>query len=929
MSYLSPALRALATLADLELREIERLKGFAEVLCPRALTSVQAEAWLDWADSLPRDLPAGATVISIDPEEEAFDGALTSYANRLAQWGLRLGHFPDAKTATEFADMLEMTLLSGLVAPATGLASGHRVHPTAGDWLPEAPEIAPLYLDDHAGRSAINQLSIEARAKSLATAAQTRLAQALDDITSAIDRSEGEQRASLKHNPALARAAAKARRFGASDALIARQIQLSQGLTPVDWSRAPTSDAASRRLRAVIGERDLLSAGDPSAVLAAETALETGALHVVFTPQDAEALEAQNLAARAAINIERFFSDGGVFAVEAFVDAVSLWTQALDIEAAIGFSATLDDSLRRAATRPLALTISGLGEAIMGQGLSLNEALGVDLATHIFALFEAAAVHASASLATHLGAYANFAADKAEQTDRLSQRLYRITALKGHADLKSVALDLTQTALKLVKKTGLHNVQVTALFDDAELALRLGVSLGDKGVGDLLTVMETEDGVFVPTIKDCIIKGLNATSHSWGDVRGVLLGSRSLIDAPHINVATLKSKGLSEFELNRLEAALLTASSLAEVFSVRHIDAAFIQDIWGLNESDLSDPALNLLDIMGFSAVEIQEAATHIFGHKDAEALKGVSDQAYQLLAPLGRKAQIHLRQSIESLIDAPATAPFHLAWDQGVLDVMKVYSLAASSGLRAVSVVRAEAPVDFALDIPDIEDAPKRSAPEPVIEKPAPRVIEKIVERERTRTKLPDRRKGYIQKAGVGGHKVYIHTGEYEDGSIGEIFIDMHKEGAAFRSLMNNFAIAISIGLQYGVPLDEFVDAYVFTRFEPAGPVTGNDRVKSATSILDYIFRELAISYLDRDDLSNADPAELNADGLGQAYFHGENLPETDDVPSNAMPASQLISKGFARGTATDNLVVVPFGNRKKPEAVNPVFEKDDVEER
>jgi len=929
MSYLSPALRVLAAKRDLEAREIERTKGFAEVLCPRDLTSVQTESWLDWADSLPRDLPAGASVRQAEPEAEAFGGALADYAHRLGQWGLRLGYFPDAEIAAEFADIVEMTLLSGLAAPATGLTSGHRVHPTAADRLPDATDTALLYLDDHAGRNAINQLLIDARARSLATAAQTRLAQALDDITSAIGRSEGEQRASLKHNPALARAAARARRYGASDSLIARQIQLSQGLAPVDWSRAPASADEPARLRAVIGERDLLGAGDPSAVLAAETALETGNLHVVFAPQDAEAIEAQNLAARAAINIERFFNDEGVFAVEAFIDAVTLWAQALDIEAAAGFSATFDDSLRRAAMRPLALTIAGLGEAVMGQGFSLNDAAGVDLASHIFALFEAAAVHASASLATHLGSYANFATDKAEQTDRLSQRLYRITALKGHADLKSAALDLTQTALKLTKTTGLRNVQVTALFDDADLALRLGVSMGDRGVGDLLTVMETEDGVFVPTIKACVIKGLSAISHNWGDVRPVLLGSRSLIDAPHINVTALKSKGLSEFEIHRLEAALLTSSSLAEVFSVRHIDAAFIQDIWGVSESDLSDPAFNLLEVMGFSETEVQEAAAHIFGHKDFEALKLVSEPTYQLLAPLGRKAQIHLRQSIESLIDAPATAPFPLAWDQGVLDVMKIYSLAAGSELRAVSVRRADAPPDFSLDIPEIDEAPKRPLPEPVPEKPAPRIIEKIVERERTRTKLPDRRKGYIQKAGVGGHKVYIHTGEYEDGSIGEIFIDMHKEGAAFRSLMNNFAIAISIGLQYGVPLEEFVDAYVYTRFEPAGPVTGNDRVKSATSILDYIFRELAISYLDRDDLSNADPEELNADGLGHAYFHGEALPETDDAPSNAMPASQLISKGFARGTATDNLVVVPFGNRKKQEAINPTFEKDDVEER
>ena len=134
-------------------------------------------------------------------------------------------------------------------------------------------------------------------------------------------------------------------------------------------------------------------------------------------------------------------------------------------------------------------------------------------------------------------------------------------------------------------------------------------------------------------------------------------------------------------------------------------------------------------------------------------------------------------------------------------------------------------------------------------------------VERTREREKLPDRRKGYTQKAVVGGHKVYLRTGEYQDGRLGEIFIDMHKEGAAFRSLMNNFAIAISLGLQYGVPLEEYVEAFTFTRFEPAGFVQGNDAIKNATSILDYIFRELAISYLGRNDLAHIAPEEIGND--------------------------------------------------------------------
>ena len=161
-----------------------------------------------------------------------------------------------------------------------------------------------------------------------------------------------------------------------------------------------------------------------------------------------------------------------------------------------------------------------------------------------------------------------------------------------------------------------------------------------------------------------------------------------------------------------------------------------------------------------------------------------------------------------------------------------------------------------------------------------------------REREKLPDRRKGYTQKAIVGGHKVYLRTGEYEDGRLGEIFIDMHKEGAAFRSLMNNFAIAISLGLQYGVPLEEYVEAFTFTRFEPAGIVQGNETIKNATSILDYIFRELAVSYLGRHDLAHVDPSEVAKTGLGSSDQETDEELAFDDTP-----VRKLVSSGFTRG--------------------------------
>jgi ribonucleoside-diphosphate reductase alpha chain len=198
-------------------------------------------------------------------------------------------------------------------------------------------------------------------------------------------------------------------------------------------------------------------------------------------------------------------------------------------------------------------------------------------------------------------------------------------------------------------------------------------------------------------------------------------------------------------------------------------------------------------------------------------------------------------------------------------------------------------------------------------------RIVEKVIERVRAheRERLPHRRKSYIQKAIVGGHKVYLHTGEYEDGRLGEIFIDMHKEGAAFRSLMNNFAIAISIGLQYGVPLEEFVDAFTFTRFEPAGLVIGNDSIKNATSVLDYIFRELAVSYLGRHDLAHV--VHNPDDDLGGGESEGDKA-KRDTAKDLAQTISKVTSNGFVRGQL--NHFAVVRGNAVQKVAVEAMRE-------
>jgi len=253
---------------------------------------------------------------------------------------------------------------------------------------------------------------------------------------------------------------------------------------------------------------------------------------------------------------------------------------------------------------------------------------------------------------------------------------------------------------------------------------------------------------------------------------------------------------------------------------------------------------------------------------------------------------------------------------DATIEECQRAYELSWSLGVKANALYRdgskLSQPLSSALidEDDDLEETLNEAPAGERAQVLAEKIVEKIVVREvrrRDREKLPDRRKGYTQKATVGGHKVYLRTGEYEDGSIGEIFIDMHKEGAGFRAMMNNFAIAVSVGLQYGVPLDEFVDAFTFTRFEPAGMVQGNDSIKNATSILDYIFRELAVSYLDRTDLAHVQPKGNHFDELGLGEEEGSNVtPASEDAMAML---KQVVSPGFHRHRMPQNLMVLQGG--------------------
>ncbi|SPU52432.1 ribonucleotide-diphosphate reductase subunit alpha [Brevundimonas vesicularis] len=784
----------------METRAIERPAGVQQVLAPAGWSDVRIEAWLDWVEA-----EGFATPLSGD----WLNGGVDAWAERLAATGVAEGVFDRAEAAT-FVEALSGIFRLGLAAPA---ASG----PAAVGVVDLNDPGAAARLKVHAGRRAAMRLGAQAA---------DALAEALAGVADAVDRCEGPRGdcGDPSRNPALGRAAALARRCGASDADILRAID---GERPA-MALEPMVEGAPL---VALADRTQIAAGAPEALLAAEAALD-GGLIVAFDPRDAETATAQT--ARALIDLSAVLRLDGDRATD-LADLTRLLTVALDLQSA--------------RPGPIALGLDGLLEALAASDDRTSQAQA------LAGLIAATAAQTSAELAILRGPCPDW--EDPEKPRRHSA--------------------------------------IGLFVDDAEARLRLGL-----GRVAAIDVFQTADGEIGRRLHPALASAISAAG---GDVEAAerwTFGRRTLVEAPGIDHTALRALGFTDIELATIETALGWAEDFDTVFAAPVLDPGFIRDVLGVEDGDGL-----LLTLLGVSE-EAETAATHwVFGHGDLRDWPDAPASVAALLADPAAAAA-DLRRAVESFSDMPDIAIEPMDWRTTSTQAARLLSQGALDGRRALRLSRAAPPGGPLLSLPNIDAArpePTREAPRPA---PTERVVERVVERERARRKLPDRRKGYIQKAAVGGHKVYIHTGEYEDGELGEIFIDMHKEGAAFRSLMNNFAIAISIGLQYGVPLDEFVDAFVFTRFEPAGRVTGNDSIKSATSILDYIFRELGVSYLDRVELANAETEAQNPDDLG------DGKPDANA----AVPAARFISKGFARGSAPDNLVVLPFGKKSESEA-------------
>jgi len=406
------------------------------------------------------------------------------------------------------------------------------------------------------------------------------------------------------------------------------------------------------------------------------------------------------------------------------------------------------------------------------------------------------------------------------------------------------------------------------------------------------------------------------------------LGHGTLMDAPAINHETLIEKGFDETALAAVEAALGSAFDIKFAFNKWTLGEAFCTERLGIAAERLAEPGFDLLAALGFSRAEIEASNTYCCGAMTLEGapyLKPEHLAVFDCANPCGRngtrcisvEGHIRMMAAAQPFITGAISKTINMQNSATIEDCKDAYQLSWRLGLKAVALYRDGSKLSQPLAstlFGEDEDAEDQAAElyqlSPVERAPiiAERIVERVIERvvsRAERRRLPNRRKGYTQKAMVGGHKVYLRTGEWEDGRLAEVFIDMHKEGSGFRSLMNNFAIAISLGLQYGVPLEEFVEAFTFTRFEPSGIVEGNDAIKMATSILDYIFRELAISYLDRNDLAHVEPADLMPDTLGKGAAAESNLRDTEPVtePDRAAITAMMqrvASNGFVRNKLT-----------------------------
>ena len=605
----------------------------------------------------------------------------------------------------------------------------------------------------------------------------------------------------------------------------------------------------------------------------------------------------------ASLNLMLFRHEDGSFDIDSFEHAVRLWTLTLEVSVLMAQFPSKEIAQGSYDYRTLGLGFANIGGMLMAAGYSYDSDEARALCGAISAIMTGRSYATSAEIAGELGSFPLYH----ENADNMLRvmRNHRLAA-HGEADgyeglsvkpvplakadcpdqaMVKAAAKAWDDAVALGEKHGYRNAQSTVIAPTGTIGLVMDCdTTGIEPDFAIVKFKKLAGGGYFKIINRVVPEALTRLGYSPAQIEDITryaVGHGSLEQCQAISISALKEKGFTEAVLAKLAAGLENAFDVKFAFNRYSLGDEFCKDVLGFSDEQLNDFSFNMLEALGFTKEEIEVANIHVCGAMTLEGAPHLKEEhlpifdCANICGRIGKRylsvdSHITMMAASQPFISGAISKTINMPNNATVEDCGAAYMLSWKLGLKANALYRdgskLSQPLSAALvdddDIEEVMDAP--------VAQTVPQVVEKIVERyirKEDRETLPNRRKGYTQKATVGGHKVYLRTGEYEDGRIGEIFIDMHKEGAAFRSLMNNFAIAVSIGLQYGVPLEEYVEAFTFTRFEPQGIVTGNDAIKMSTSILDYTFRELAISYLDRHDLGHVGKEDLDASttGLGE----------------------------------------------------------------
>ncbi|WP_386682385.1 vitamin B12-dependent ribonucleotide reductase [Loktanella sp. R86503] len=655
----------------------------------------------------------------------------------------------------------------------------------------------------------------------------------------------------------------------------------------------------------------------------------------------------------ASLNLLTFYKDGQ-FQAEDYIHACRLWTITLEISVMMAQFPSKEIAQRSYDFRTLGLGYANIGGLLMNMGLGYDSREGRAMGAALTAILSGVAYATSAEMAGELGAFPGYA--------RNADHMLRVirnhrNAAQGKSDgyealdIKPVPLDQAgcpdqrliamatgawDEALQLGEQHGFRNAQVSVIAPTGTIGLVMDCdTTGIEPDFALVKFKKLAGGGYFKIINQSVPAALTKLGYGSAQIEEIIayaVGHGSMGQAPAINHTSLIGHGFGKTEIDKIEGALKAAFDIRFVFNQWTLGEDFCAKTLGIPAEKLNDPSFDLLRHLGYSKAEIDAANAHVCGTMTLEGAPFLKPEHYNIFdcanpcGKIGKRylsvdSHIHMMAAAQSFISGAISKTINMPNDATIEDCQKAYELSWSLGIKANALYRdgskLSQPLASAL-VEDDDEAAEILTTGSNHEKAAvlaEKIVEKIVIKEiakSSRDKLPERRKGYTQKAIVGGHKVYLRTGEYQDGKLGEIFIDMHKEGAGFRAMMNNFAIAVSVGLQYGVPLEEFVDAFTFTKFEPAGGVQGNDSIKNATSILDYIFRELAVSYLDRTDLAHVKPEGAAFDDIGRGVEEGVTNVAT---PSEAAASRslevlrQISSTGYLRKRMPQDLVVLQGG--------------------